>query len=464
MPKPQQLPVFSAIKLPSPWARIGAVLLSALCGLGFGVGSQAQTMSPSKPAGPLTVLGAEQRGNAAGTIPDWTGGLSAPPAGFDPRKGYVDPYAADKPLTLINQSNLAQHQQFLSAGQVALVKRYPSYSIPVYPSRRSATFSADMLKAIELEAGKAKVIPGGAGVEGVQSSSVPFPQPKNGLEAIWNTLLRRPANSLRVFNASFVSGAGVKPNPVSTGATIGFAPAVGKAGSTLLFALIGETTRPASQAGEAALVLDTLNFKDDTRNAWVVNSGQRRIIRAPELSHAAPAANSDGLRTVDDIYGFNGSPERFDWTLQGKREMYIPYNNYRLSNKALKYADLVDDAFVKPDVTRFELHRVWVLEGTLKPGADHVYQKRVLYIDEDSWTIALMDQYDTKGQLWRVKMLYLMQAYDAPGMYSAGEVQHDLIARKSVFSGFQNEEPPTEFNVPVKFGDFTPGALRKLMR
>jgi hypothetical protein len=182
------------------------------------------------------------------------------------------------------------------------------------------------------------------------------------------------------------------------------------------------------------------------------------------LSHAAPAANSDGLRTVDDIYGFNGSPERFDWTLQGKREMYIPYNNYRMSNKALKYADLVDDAFVKPDITRFELHRVWVLEGTLKPGADHVYQKRVLYIDEDSWTIALMDQYDTKGQLWRVKMLYLMQAYDAPGMYSAGEVQHDLIARKSVFSGFQNEEPPTEFNVPVKFGDFTPGALRKLMR
>ncbi|HEX4878496.1 MAG TPA: DUF1329 domain-containing protein [Limnobacter sp.] len=412
----------------------------------------------------LTVLGAEAGANAAGTIPAYTGGLASPPAGFNPAQGHADPFAAEKPLYTITQSNLAQHEQHLTAGQIALLKRYPNYSIPVYKTHRTAAFGSDMLAAIHAEKGKARLIHDGLAVEGVQASSVPFPEPKNGLEVVWNTLLRRPAQSLESHTASFVAGVGTKPLPFSSSQTIAWAPAIGKAGSTLLFALIGESTRPASQAGEALLVLDTLNFKDDARNAWVVNSGQRRVIRAPELVHSAPAGNSDSLRTVDDIYGFNGSPERYDWKLIGKREMLIPYNNYRLSSKSLKYDQLVQDAFLKPELIRFELHRVWVVEGTLKPGMEHIYSKRVMYVDEDSWYVALMDQYDLKGELWRIKMLYLMQAYDAPGMYVAGEVQHDMNARKSVFSAFQNEEGATRFNVPVKNADFTPAALRKRMK
>jgi hypothetical protein len=409
-------------------------------------------------------LGAEIAGNTAGTIPEWTGGLTKAPAGFDPKKGYLDPFAAEKPLFTITQANLAQHEKLLPPGQIALLKRYPTYSIPVYKTHRTAAFSPEMMSSIAMEGNKPKLAHGGLAVDGVQSTSVPFPEPKNGLEAVWNTLLRRPAQSLRSHTASFVAGNGTKPLAFASSQTIAWAPAIGKAGSTLLFGLIGESTRPSAQSGEAVLVLDTLNFKDDARNAWIVNSGQRRVLRAPELVHAAPAGNSDALRTVDDIYGFNGSPERFDWKLLGKREMVIPYNNYRLSDKSLKYDNMINDAFLKPELTRFELHRVWVVEGTLKPGADHIYSRRTMYIDEDSWYVALMDQYDTKGELWRVKMLYLMQAYDAPGLYTSGEVQHDLSARRSVFSAFQNEEPPTEFNVAVRPGDFTPSALRKLMK
>lgn len=434
--------------------RVAALVLAAavFCG-------QALAQSPE-----LTAIGAELKGNAAGSIPEWTGGLRKAPANFDPAKGYADPFAAEKPLYVIGQNNLSEYQKWLAPGQIALLKRYPNYKIPVYKTHRTAVFAPEMMMSIDMEGSKPKLAHGGLAIEGVQSTSVPFPEPRNGLEVIWNTLLRRPAQTMEIHSASFVAGNGVKPNPSSTSATIAFAPAIGKAGSNLLFGLIGSVSRPASQAGEALLVLDTLNFKDDQRNAWVVNSGQRRVIRAPELSHAAPAGNSDGLRTVDDIYGFNGSPERFDWKLLGKREMLIPYNNHRLTDKSLKYESMLSDAFLKPELTRFELHRVWVVEGTLKPGADHVYSKRTLYIDEDSWYVALMDQYDSKGELWRVKMLYLMQAYDAPGMYTAGEVQHDLNARKSVFSAFHNEEPPTRFNVSVKPSDFTPAALRKLMK
>lgn len=412
----------------------------------------------------LTPLGAEVAANADGSIPEYTGGLTSPPAGFDPSKGYADPFASEKPLVVIDQSNYAQHQAFLTEGQVALIKRYPNYRVPVYPSHRTAAFSAEMVNAITNEAGTAKLVGDNLGVAGVKSSSVPFPQPKSGIEAIWNTLLRRPAPTLESHTAGFVSGQGVDINPLSTSQTIAWASALGKEGSNLLFSLIGQTTRPASQAGEALLVNDTLNFAEDSRQAWIVNAGQRRVIRAPELVHAAPAGNSDALRTVDDIYGFNGSPERFTWELKGKREIYIPYNNYRLTDKSLKYSQLVDGPFVKPNLTRFEKHRVWVIEGKLKPGADHIYSKRVMYVDEDSWYVALMDQWDTKGELWRTKALYLMQAYDAPGMYTAGEMQHDLNARKTIFSGFHNEEPPTVFNVKVRSSDFTQAALRRLIR
>ncbi|MDX1669240.1 MAG: DUF1329 domain-containing protein, partial [Limnobacter sp.] len=339
-----------------------------------------------------------------------------------------------------------------------------NYKIPVYPTRRTAAFSKDMIKAVQAEKGQIKLTATGNGLTGVQKSMVPFPEPKSGIEVVWNTILRRPAPTLTSGTASFVAGNDVTVIPFSSEQTIAWADALGKGGGTLLFSLIGESTRPSSQAGEALLVEDTLNFDEDARNAWVVNPGQRRVIRAPELVHAAPAGNSDSLRTVDDIYGFNGSPERYSWKLLGKKEMIIPYNNYRMTDSSLKYTDMLDGAFIKSNLTRFEKHRVWVVEGTLKPGMEHIYSKRVMYVDEDSWYIALMDQYDTRGELWRVKALYLMQAYNAPGMYTAGEMQHDMNARKTIFSGFQNEEPKTEFNVKVRSSDFSQSALRRKIR
>lgn len=420
--------------------------------------------SVSASAASLTPVGAEQNGNADGSIPAWTGGLKTPPQNFDPEKGFADPFASDKPLFVINQSNLDQHKAFLSEGQQALIKRYSNYSIPVYQSRRTAVFADDMLQAVQQEKGSVKLTESGKGLIGVTNTMVPFVEPTNGLQVVWNTILRRPAQSLSSGTASFVAGQGVTPIPFSSTQTIAWAPAIGKAGGTKLFSLIGESTRPAAQAGEALLVEDTLNFDEDARNAWIVNSGQRRVIRAPELVHSAPAGNSDALRTVDDIYGFNGSPERYDWKLLGKKEMYIPYNNYKMTDKSMSYTDMLDGTFIRSDLTRFEKHRVWVVEGTLKPGMEHIYSKRTMYVDEDSWYIALMDQYDNKGELWRVKALYLMQAYNAPGMYTAGEMQHDLNARKTIFSGFQNEEPATEFNVKVRAGDFSQSALRRKMR
>jgi hypothetical protein len=66
----------------------------------------------------LTPWGAENAGNAEGTIPAYTDGQVKPPAGFDAKNPRVrpDPFADEKPLYSVTAANLAQHADKLSDG------------------------------------------------------------------------------------------------------------------------------------------------------------------------------------------------------------------------------------------------------------------------------------------------------------------------------------------------------------
>ena len=75
---------------------------------------------------------------------------------------------------------------------------------------------------------------------------------------------------------------------------------------------------------------------------------------------------------------------------------------------------------------RYELHRVWVVEATLKAGQKHIYGKRTFYLDEDSWNVLEEDSYDTRGNLWRVGIHGLRHNYDALVPGSNVQVWHDL--------------------------------------
>ena len=44
---------------------------------------------------------------------------------------------------------------------------------------------------------------------------------------------------------------------------------------------------------------------------------------------------------MDQYDGYNGSPDRYDWQLIGKRELLVPYNNYRIGDKRLPYSQIV---------------------------------------------------------------------------------------------------------------------------
>jgi len=73
----------------------------------------------------FTPVGAERAGNAAGTIPDWTGGLTDLPAGYVEGEPLVDPFPSETPLFTITAQNFEQYRENLSTGQIALLQRYP---------------------------------------------------------------------------------------------------------------------------------------------------------------------------------------------------------------------------------------------------------------------------------------------------------------------------------------------------
>ena len=412
----------------------------------------------------LTPVGAEKKGNAAGTIPDWTGGLVKPPAGFDPAKGYTNPFADEKPLFTVSSANMDQYKANLTPGQMEMMKRYPTYKMNVYKTHRTAGYRQSVYDNAKAEAPNVKLVDGGNGVEGIKKSNIPFPIPKSGVEVIWNHNFRDLGGSVVRYSADFPVQSDGSFTVGKRIETVALASYMDSPEPNRILYFMNQITAPANAAGEVALVHEPINQVAEPRLAWQYNPGQRRVIRAPELAYDSPGIGADGLRTNDDLNGFNGSPDRYNWKLVGKKEMYVAYNNYKLTSKALKYSDIIKPNHVNPDHLRYELHRVWVVEATLKPGARHIYSKRVFYIDEDSWAVLHADQYDARGGLWRVREVYGVQLYDAPAFGPAGEVIYDLQARRYLVNALTNEEKPVEFGKKYTTADFSTAALRRMGR
>ncbi len=412
----------------------------------------------------LTPLGAEKAGNKDGSIPAWDGGITAPPAGYKKGLHHPDPYAADKPLLTISATDADQYADKLTAGHKALLKLYPSYKMKVYPTHRSAAAPQRFYDATKNAAVKAQLTTGGNGVTGV-TAGTPFPIPKSGTEVIWNHLLRWRGN---FFERNFVLAPltrGGDYTPVQFKEIGDFR--YNKEGMTeekldnIIAMFKQEIFAPARLAGRILLVHETLDQNKENRSAWLYNPGQRRVRRAPNVAFDNPKEGGDGLTTSDTVDMYNGSPERYDWTLVGKKELYVPYNSYALHSDKLKYKDLLTPLHLNPEHLRYELHRVWVVEAKLKPDMRHIYQRRVFYIDEDSWQILAMDQYDSRDQLWRVSEAHCINYYEVPTFWSTAEVHYDLQSGRYIAINLTNENAPYNFDVKFEATEFTPDALRR---
>ena len=413
----------------------------------------------------LTPLGAEKAGNAAGTIPAWEGGITQPPAGYKSGDHHPDPFADDKPSATINAANAEQYADNLTEGHKALLARYAStYKMPVYPTRRSASAPQDIYNATKANVASAKLADGGNGVSGA-SRGAPFPLPKTGQEVIWNHLLRyRGLGGLRTVGQVAPTRSGnytlVQLEEKFLWNYHQLGAATESVGNVMAY-FEQKVTAPARLAGTILMVHETLDQVKESRRAWVYNTGQRRVRRAPQVAYDNPGTASDGMRTSDQLDMFNGGIDRYDWKLVGKREVYVPYNSYKLHSDSLKVADIVTPMHINQEHSRYELHRVWVVEATLKDGKRHIYAKRRFYVDEDSWGVLVVDQYDNRGRLWRVSEGHGINYYDILSFWTTLEVHMDLLSGRYLAHGLDNENDMYDFSYESKSGDYTPAALRR---
>ena len=412
----------------------------------------------------LTPLGGERAGNAEGTIPEWTGGIVAPPAGYKVGEHHRDPYAGDRPRFVIDAAALDKHRGRVPLGLQRMLETYPGLRMPVYPTRRSASVPQRIYDATRKIAATAKLVDGGNGVAGAVIG-IPFPIPKNGLEAIWNHLLRYRGETVActIGQAAVTRGGAYTLVKQSLEIELRYSlpgMTLEKLGNRMIL-FKQKTLAPARLAGDIVLVHETMNQVREPRNAWTYNPGQRRVRRAPNIAYDNPGTSSDGLRTADQLDMFNGAVDRYDWKLVGKREMYVPYNSYRLHGADLAFTDILKPLHVNPEHLRYELHRVWIVEATLKTGASHIYKRRTFYIDEDSWQILVADIYDNRDQLWRVSEAHAINYYEKPLVWPTLEVHTDLQAGRYLAFGLDNEFPMCTWDSRLRSRDFTPAALRR---
>ncbi|EJN26858.1 MULTISPECIES: DUF1329 domain-containing protein [unclassified Pseudomonas] len=413
----------------------------------------------------LTPMGAEMAGNADGSIPAWKP-LPKNAGSVDARGFLSNPYASEQPLFTITAKDADKYKDKLAPGQYAMFKRYPeTFKMPVYPSHRGATVPDDVFAAIKKNATTTNLVSGGNGLENFDTA-VPFPIPKTGVEVIWNHITRYRGGSV----TRLVTQATPQPNGsyslvyfqdqfVFRDKMKDYDP---KNPGNILFYFKQKVTAPARLAGGVLLVHETLDQVKEPRSAWVYNAGQRRVRRAPQVSYDGPGTAADGLRTSDNLDMFNGAPDRYDWKLEGKKEMYIASDSYKLDDPKLKYADIIKAGHINQDLARYELRRVWHVVATLKEGQRHIYAKRDFYIDEDTWQAAVIDHYDGRGQLWRVAEAHAENYYDKQVPWYALETLYDLQSGRYLALGMKNEEKQAyDFGFTATTSDFTPAALRQ---
>lgn len=408
----------------------------------------------------LTPLGAEKAGNKEGTIPAWTGGETKVPAGFKSGDPRPDIFAGEAKLYSVNAANMDKYADKLSDGVKAMLKKYPSYRLDVYPTHRTAAAPQYVYDNTFKNATRAKLE--GAVVKGAYGG-IPFPVPKAGEEVMWNHLLGwRGETTEDDMRGYLITADGKRVMILEANATRQW-PYYAKDGSPEKSSGDYEFFRilnsgPPIRAGEAIVGREHLD--SDKTQSWVYLTGQRRVRKLPNACCDTPTPAVAGVMSFDEIGVFltGASIKRFDWKIIGKKEMLIPYNTNR--SHLVKDAELVGEHHLNPDHVRWELHRVWVVESNLKAGERHQAPRSRYYVDEDTWIAPLGDRWDAKGQLWKTLWALPLVMPDVPASAPVTFGFYDLVSNTWALSDLINDKNK-HFKIIPRLSDsaFTPDAM-----
>lgn len=406
----------------------------------------------------LTPMGGERAGNAAGTIPAWTGGFTTIPAGWDPQTEQApDFFASDPLLYTVNASNMTQYAHLLTDGVQTLIQKQ-GFSVQVYPTHRTAAAPQWVYDNVAQNVGRAKLNPAGGrlGFSG-GFGGFPFPVPDAtdphaaGAQIMWNhtTAWNGTYNAIAASAWVVASGVPVRSDKIVVSFYYPYYDQqynVDNFGPYVYYQNVS-SSYPLNIAGEILVIHESLNAETNPSITWQLQLGLGRVRKAPEITHDTPASYTNGISNYDEFTGFLGSLDEYDWQLIGKQEMLIPYNNNKMGQVTL--TETLGPKFPNPNVIRWELHRVWVVEATLHPGERNVLARRRFYVDEDTWHVRLTDAWDGKGDIYHHTEVYDFVCPQLPGTICANSTTFNLQTGDYVITGGPSADPPG--NKPISF-------------
>ena len=414
--------------------------------------------------GTLTQWGAEIAGSKDGAIPSYAGGLTRPPPSYDKTKpGWrPDPFAEDKPLFSIDAKNVEKYGDKVSEGVKAMMLKYPTFRIDVYPTRRSVAFPKEVVEETVKNATRCALLANGEGLDTSKGcrGGFPFPIPKTAQEVMWNKNARYWGSAIKFQWAQSY----VKPNGervLSSNMNVyEEAGLYNDAKPDWYYLLRTEVQGPTRVVGQTTFLYDRVN--DGERRAWSYQPATRRVRLAPDFASDTPIATLGGAMLMDEPLQFSGKMDRFDFKLLGKKEMFIPYNAYKLHYPAKGSGCRADEKLLtphhlNPDCVRWELHRVWHVQGTLKPGARHVFSKRDIYIDEDAWFGGLQEGFDASGKVYHVSIDAIAPMYDVPAPGRSAPTVFDLST--GIYTVATASDLGYIVVAPLKASDLTPDSM-----
>jgi len=424
-------------------------------------GTAAAKVSPEEAAKlgtELTPVGAEKGANKDGTIPAWTPGTKRGKlSGEFPSDPAME---AEKPLYTITKANMGQYEDKLTDGHKKLLSAYETYKMNVYPSHRIVTWPDEILKATLANATTAEL----QGTDTLINSKLgfPFPIPKSGAEPIWNHRLKYRGEAVTRYNNQMIVQTNGEYQLTKLIEDVKFYYAsiknpVPAAPGSVTIKYLSQTIAPPRMAGTFILAHE----KTDGRDAWLYSPGLKRIRRAPTVCCDNPYEGTDGHQFYDQVDMFNGVLEGFSWKLLGKKEVYIGYNANVISGPKVKFKDLATPRHLNQNLPRYELHRVWVVEATNKPEKRHTFKKKVFYIDEDSWNIVAIDNYDHRDQLMQFQEGHYVIGYNILAGTTIPEVIYHLNSGRYFITAMANEDKPNNLAVTFPADYFTAAAVQK---
>ncbi len=422
-----------------PKQQLLPVLGLGLAALLAGAGSHALASDASQLGTTLTPLGAEMAGSKDGRIPAWKNEPQASEgwAWGKLRKDFWK-YKNDKSQYTINAANMAQHADLLTPGQMALLKQNPGFQMDVYPTRRSCGVPDFVAENTRKNAGTAKLGADGWSLKSAVVPGTPFPLPASGAQAMMNMKMRYRGIGVEFQNGfTMVSPRRGSEDWIMAGFEQNYYFPAGKKGSNNLsetgnveYYTYFTYKSPAALAGQALAA--NVYLDNPSSETFYYFPGQRRVRRLPAYAYDAPLIGYENQYPADISFVFYGNPDRFDWKIVGKKEVYVPYNGFAMQRFTTKLEDAMGPTSVKAGMRRYELHRVWEVEGTVKAGVRHATPKKTLYLDEDTWLVAVGDDYDAQGKIWKAKENYITPQWEIGACASAASVYNDLISTRYV--------------------------------